>query len=304
MKTTFSFYLGVFLCLFQIVACGPETDKSSENQPFLPFEKKDRFDQKKPEDKSPPTDNSGDSEEFFPDLGENPGPLRDITFAELKRFLKQDQVDKKQYIRGTFDCKHFAKELLLSARRKGIRAAFVFIEFEGDPIGHALNAFETTDSGLIYVEPQGDGVAYLELGKGYGTISINAIKSSFQSCRPWSNNDPDIAVTKSEFSGRLFDYDYFDYWLKRDKCREGLLTLYNSQMGTRNQLVFEMNKDWWSYKSQEQQLLRMDALLNQWSGYLNTFNQELGPTITIGELGKRVSAISVHWNKIPRFLDW
>ncbi|MBI2287404.1 MAG: hypothetical protein HYU83_00115 [Chloroflexi bacterium] len=59
-----------------------------------------------------------------------------------------------------------------NAEAVGIRAAVVGVFFEGETIGHGLNAFKTTDRGLVYVETQSDYIAYVTKGKEYGSISL------------------------------------------------------------------------------------------------------------------------------------
>ena len=86
----------------------------------------------------------------------------------------------------------------------GIRAAWVSVEFTDNPDGHALNAFETTDKGLVFVDCAGgspsdyipiasiltgetidesscpdshDKIAYIEIGEQYGLISIENASS-------------------------------------------------------------------------------------------------------------------------------
>jgi hypothetical protein len=87
-----------------------------------------------------------------------------------------------------------------NAEAAGIRAASVSVDFEGDEVGHACNAFDTIDKGLVYIDCTGQGsgdklnfhleeteegfvfvddnpdswdaVAYVEVGKEYGLIPL------------------------------------------------------------------------------------------------------------------------------------
>jgi uncharacterized coiled-coil protein SlyX len=131
------------------------------------------------------------------------------TYAELVRFLKEDVTDEKQYIDDSsilaYVCSDFAEDVHNNAEAIGIRAAWVSIEFAGEEIGHALNAFNTIDRGLIYADCTGgsvggierlkelnkdssstvtseqtaswDNIAYIEVGKEYGLIYIDVVKS-------------------------------------------------------------------------------------------------------------------------------
>lgn len=133
------------------------------------------------------------------------------TFAELIAFVKEDPTDEHYYATDVdvyvgaaevpYVCSDFAEDVHNNAEAAGIRTAWVSIDFEGDDEGHALNAFETTDRGLVYIDCTGQGllslllsydvvkteqgislvetnptnwdkVAYVEIGKEYGVIDI------------------------------------------------------------------------------------------------------------------------------------
>ena len=110
------------------------------------------------------------------------------TWDELITFLKQDDTDRILYDDQSFVCADFAEKLHDNAEKSGIKAAFVSINFEDVSTGHALNAFNTTDMGLVYVDCTGsttalskldsyDKIAYLEIGKEYGLVSIYYTKT-------------------------------------------------------------------------------------------------------------------------------
>ena len=108
--------------------------------------------------------------------------LENPTWAELEEFLKIDDTDTLPYVKKSFDCSGFAITLRDHAWRYGMRSAYVEIGFSaGD--GHALNAFETTDKGVIYVDvTEADRIAYLEEGKTYGAILLDVVKSRYIAC--------------------------------------------------------------------------------------------------------------------------
>lgn len=116
-----------------------------------------------------------------------------VSFEALKAFIFADETDKHLYIPGTRMCGYFAETLHNNAERAGIRAAVVIVEFEDGSAPHALNAFETTDRELVYIDctssrrspadfqewlyklfyPMGqDRMAYVVKGKEYGTILL------------------------------------------------------------------------------------------------------------------------------------
>lgn len=80
---------------------------------------------------------------------------RNPTYAELLTFLKEDRTDANLYIPETYVCINFAVELHNNAEKQKIRAAIVVVDFKDPPLLHALNAFETSDKGLIYIDVTG-----------------------------------------------------------------------------------------------------------------------------------------------------
>ena len=107
------------------------------------------------------------------------------SWAELKAFLLVDDTDKMRYVYPTTVCADFADKLQRNAKDAGWRCAVVSMRVTGydDPFnygipsntGHACNAFETTDRGLIYIDCTGsssgigpthhDRIAQIEIGK-------------------------------------------------------------------------------------------------------------------------------------------
>ncbi len=98
------------------------------------------------------------------------------TYAELMLFIHRDTTNLNAYIEGGpngYVCSEYAEDVHNNAEASGIKAAWVGINFEVEEIGHALNAFETTDRGLIYIDcTEWDTIAYVEEGKEYGCIDI------------------------------------------------------------------------------------------------------------------------------------
>jgi len=88
--------------------------------------------------------------------------LQDPSWEELKAFLKEDKTDQLEYIFPTFVCADFARALQENAKEAGWRCALAEVQLEGYPdwfqygipsnTGHGLNAFETTNRGLIYID--------------------------------------------------------------------------------------------------------------------------------------------------------
>jgi len=96
-----------------------------------------------------------------------PAPsYRSIDWMELVSFLEKDHTNWNQYVPGKYVCLDFAIDLAANAGKQDIKTWIVLVEFTGGGPGHAFVAFETTDRGIIYVEPQGDNTySVVEVGK-------------------------------------------------------------------------------------------------------------------------------------------
>jgi hypothetical protein len=104
----------------------------------------------------------------------------DPTWVELLEFIQSDRTDQHAYVEGHYVCMHFAMALHNNAERAGIRAAYVVVEFPGT--SHALNAFKTTDRGLVFIDctgatynPSGishDKLAHVEKGDYYAHMYL------------------------------------------------------------------------------------------------------------------------------------
>jgi len=96
------------------------------------------------------------------------------TFDELTAFLARDRTEQHTYILDVYDCSQFSRDVHNNAEAAGIRTAEVQIFFRGEWTGHALNAFITTDYGLVYVdctEPP-DTIARVKVGKEYRSVEV------------------------------------------------------------------------------------------------------------------------------------
>lgn len=119
------------------------------------------------------------------------------TYAELLAFIKKDPTDKYSYIFGppkiAYVSSDFAEDVHNNAEAAGIRAAWVGIDIYGNTEGHALNAFETTDMGLVFIDSTGEGLwsasssnrnswdkqAYVKIDEAYQVGDVDYPKSRF-----------------------------------------------------------------------------------------------------------------------------
>jgi septal ring factor EnvC (AmiA/AmiB activator) len=91
--------------------------------------------------------------------------LKDPTYKMMQEFIDQDKTDKRTYISGLYDCTNFCADIINNASKQGLRCGYVEIDFPDS--AHAIIAFDTTDKGVIYIEPQYDEFVELEVGEHY-----------------------------------------------------------------------------------------------------------------------------------------
>jgi len=95
--------------------------------------------------------------------------IRDPTFNEAINFMNIDKTDELEYT-DTFLCRHFAATFKKNAFEAGYRCFYVSIDYSGNT-GHAIVSFDTTDRGLIFIEPQGDRVVTVKIGESYSELN-------------------------------------------------------------------------------------------------------------------------------------
>ena len=81
--------------------------------------------------------------------------LEDPTFDEMCKFVEDDKTNSNYYIPYNYVCEDFAKNTIKNAKAQGIKVGYVEMETL-DGSGHAIVAFNTTDRGLYFLEPQLD----------------------------------------------------------------------------------------------------------------------------------------------------
>lgn len=117
-----------------------------------------------------------------PALLQNNPNSRNRPLEQVLAFLAQNKTNRLPYRDGRFMCTEFAVALHDRAEANGFRCALVSLTFS-EGIGHALNAFQTTDHGIVYVDCTGgrngddedlyDTIGYIELGKPYGRLHVD-----------------------------------------------------------------------------------------------------------------------------------
>ena len=142
----------------------------------------------------------------------------DPSWNQLKAFLEHDDTDEKIYVEDQFNCVDFALLVHDNSEAVGIKAAYVEVDFVDEIEGHALNAFRTTDRGLIFIDCTGleysrskyskDTVAYVEVGKEYGLISLGVVEGfSYGNYELYMDEWEAYQKDVEEYNNELDDYD-------------------------------------------------------------------------------------------------
>jgi hypothetical protein len=92
--------------------------------------------------------------------------LRNPTYFEAEQFVASDKTASHPYVIGSYTCANFAADFRSNALRAGYECGIAFLYFP-DNACHALNCFNTTDKGLVFVEPQLDKFVNVAVGKAY-----------------------------------------------------------------------------------------------------------------------------------------
>ena len=202
------------------------------------------------------------------ELANNPN-AQNPTYTQLISFIKGDTTDSNEYVEegpGAYVCSDFAEDVHNNAEAAGIRTAWVSIDFVGGGEGHSLNAFETIDRGMVYIDCQnGDAVAYFEIGRKYGTIPLAYARS-------------------------LSYYFYEDYIQKWQDC-ETKLKAYNREVSRFNQQV--SGKIYYEGSSESARMEVWEVELEKKKQVLEELEDRLGDT-WVEPLGV-VEDVKIHW---------
>jgi cell division protein FtsB len=90
--------------------------------------------------------------------------LRDPTYDEAIAFINSDKTNENEYTED-YVCYDFTADFDSNAFQVGYRCGFVYIEFTDS--AHSIACFNTTDRGLIYIEPQSDEIVDIAVDQIY-----------------------------------------------------------------------------------------------------------------------------------------
>jgi hypothetical protein len=112
--------------------------------------------------------------------------MHDPTYSEAMNFIRTDKTNSKRYNEDTFNCAHYSLVVNNNSESVGIRCACVIVNLSGEE-GHALVAFNTTDEGILYIEPQSDEKVNLKVGKDYWADCVVERSSRYRYLRDSDN---------------------------------------------------------------------------------------------------------------------
>ena len=99
------------------------------------------------------------------------------TWNQLTTFIAQDKTDQHAYNINSFNCVNYATTVYNNAETSNIEAATVTMNLQNSAAGHAVNAFITSDYGLVYVDCTGnDAIARVEAGRVYRAVAPGAVQ--------------------------------------------------------------------------------------------------------------------------------
>jgi hypothetical protein len=107
---------------------------------------------------------------------------KDPTYDELINFIQNDTTDQHPYVDGQYVCADYAEDVQHNAEAAGYKCGYVVINFIDGP-GHACNAFNTVDDGLVYIDctphvgpvmgGNTDYYAHIQDGEAYNSYPIS-----------------------------------------------------------------------------------------------------------------------------------
>jgi len=99
--------------------------------------------------------------------------LKNPTFHELRDFILTDPTSRNKFVLNQYECRHFATDVNNNADAEGLRCAFILLCYDRGQ--HAVVAFDTTDRGMVYIEPQTDATIHPQVGGKYQGREITEI---------------------------------------------------------------------------------------------------------------------------------
>lgn len=136
------------------------------------------------------------------------------TWNQLITFVSQDNTDQNPYDVKSFNCVNYATTVYHNAETLKIESAVVKLNLRNSSAGHAVNAFITSDFGLVYVDCTGkDTIARIEAGKPYRAVRLGAVQpGQVRNDSWWDVLSSNYYYLPNDYGGQAV-VDYIDiYW--------------------------------------------------------------------------------------------
>lgn len=101
-------------------------------------------------------------------------------YKDVINFFRLDKTNENEWDEHSYDCTAFSNDIVKNAIDNNMFMCTVEIQWETG--GHIIVAVNTSDKGLIYIEPQTDKVIDLHLGKGGHSGFPKETIVSYDSC--------------------------------------------------------------------------------------------------------------------------
>ena len=239
-------------------------------------------------------DGDGDPAKLYDNVRAN-----DPSWSELRLFLLNDDTDQHAYKEGSFVCVDYAVMLHNRAEAAGIRAAYVNVEFRESGPGHALNAFQTIDRGLVYIDCTGQGLLDVRQDDHSDASDLSSYDKVgyISELREYGLIHPEYADS--------FEYGFYEDWLNRWQQYDDMQDDYNAAMSALNRQIAAYNeqlrgrkviKDPDEFKQLEtwaNELDDIEAELKQQRAVIDEMLAELGEFRWVSP--GTVSVFYVHW---------
>jgi hypothetical protein len=175
-----------------------------------------------------------------------------VSYNELIAFLDQDDTEDSLYVMPNYTCVDFSAELFNNAQARGIKCAMVSVTFKEAIPGHAFNAFQTTDRGIVYIDCTGINKTCIE--DGYLATDNNVYLQVGNHLGELPDNQTDGNLDYSFYSDRMERIEAFkdkvnQYLEAVDAYSESFLALqadydsFNAQMAKHNSAVSAFNAE-------------------------------------------------------------
>lgn len=199
-----------------------------------------------------------DSKEVYVTVRRDASP---VSYGELLQFLARDDTENATYVMPTYTCANFAATLFNRSQAQGIKCGLVSVTFEGRPVGHAFNAFPTSDKGIVLIDDTGlksaqknsslaafqtDAAVYLQEGRPLGELNLTQVDGNLDYSF-YLDKTRMIEEFYDEFDAYVEDVDAHNQAIERYEADASAYTAavndYNAQMATHNAAVNQFNRD-------------------------------------------------------------